>query len=66
MSFLTLTLFVVFYSSMLGTGGASGEDRGTVVSAYDAGLAMVIWHCGLRGRCWPGHVALALSPCRRE
>ncbi|KAJ4974023.1 hypothetical protein NE237_007197 [Protea cynaroides] len=49
-SFVTLVPFVVFYLNMLCTGGASGEDRGTVVSDVDAGLAMVMWHCGLRGR----------------
>ncbi|KAJ4964553.1 hypothetical protein NE237_016402 [Protea cynaroides] len=45
---------------------ASGEGRGTVVSDVDAGQAMVIWHCGLRGRRWLVHDALALSLCRRE
>ncbi|KAJ4974055.1 hypothetical protein NE237_007229 [Protea cynaroides] len=42
-------LFVVFYFNMLGMGGASGEGHGMVVSDVDAGLAMVMWHCGLRG-----------------
>ncbi|KAJ4943955.1 hypothetical protein NE237_005595 [Protea cynaroides] len=56
----------VFCLNMLGTGGASGEGRGTVVSDVDAGLAMVMWHCGLRGQRWLVYDALTLSLCRRE